>query len=264
MPRRRARAPLSVLLCPSLCLALCLALCLSSGAEALECPLPRDASPALASIDAERRLEFIRAALNQQASAARTWTTTWTIINTAMLAGQLVIIPFIDPAERVDYYVGAGYAAVGGLMFGAPLRVITDVRRLEAATHALGSTDPCGLLQRAELLLDQSTEDEALSSSLIAHAFNVVLNASAILVLGFGFQRWESGLISAGVGIVVGEVAVFTQPTRLIGLRRRYLEGQLDEVARGEAAGAGAVRIAAIPLVEPRRHGALAVVSLAF
>jgi hypothetical protein len=54
------------------------------------------------------------------------------------------------------------------------------------------------------------------------HAANAALNVGVGLVLGLGFHRWQSAAVSAGAGILIGELQIWTMPDRLEGssLRR--------------------------------------------
>jgi hypothetical protein len=59
----------------------------------------------------------------------------------------------------------------------------------------------------------------------------VLVNVAAGLVLGLGYDRWGQAALTAGSGIVIGEIAIWTQPTRSVDAWRRYQAGELAPTA---------------------------------
>ena len=89
----------------------------------------------------------------------------------------------------------------------------------------MAEPDRCRVLAAAEKSFPDSAQLDRLSASWIAHAGNVAVNASLALILGLGYGRWKSAAISAGVGLAMGEVNLFTQPHGLVDAERRYRSG---------------------------------------
>ncbi|MCL2450137.1 MAG: hypothetical protein FWD17_14415, partial [Polyangiaceae bacterium] len=77
--------------------------------------------------------------------------------------------------------------------------------------------------------LESAANTQRLGGGWVPHAGNVLFNVGLALVLGWGFRRWKSAAISAGIGVVVGEANILTQPHRLPGVVERYRAGHLDD-----------------------------------
>lgn len=54
------------------------------------------------------------------------------------------------------------------------------------------------------------------------HALGVAMGVGSLLVLGLGFQQWESGVISLVSGVALNEVQIWTQPTGAIEAWKNY------------------------------------------
>ena len=65
----------------------------------------------------------------------------------------------------------------------------------------------------------------ALSTSWIAHVVNVLFNVGVGLILGLGYDRWQTAGLNGAVGIAVGEATVLTTPTGMIDGWDRYRFG---------------------------------------
>jgi hypothetical protein len=138
----------------------------------------------------------------------------------------------IDPsrAGRIDGFIGAGSAAIGiAAMQLMPLKVIGDERRLRAAGPG---TDRCALLAEAERLLERDARSEAFGTSPLMQAGSLVFNVGLAVVLGAGFHHFRTAGITLGVGAVVGELEIATQPTHSIDALRRYRAGLLEHTEK--------------------------------
>jgi len=195
------------------------------------CPEMSGADPALAARDADERLDFIRERLAGEASRGRIWNDAWSISYGLLTATQLVLVPvFEDTGTRADLYVGAGSSAVGLLaLVILPLEVMSDSSELGRQLSEQGDQpDRCAVLERAESLLQSAAESEQLGVSFWMHAASALVNIGAGLILGLGFDRWESGAINAAAGIAIGELMILTQPSRLPGELQRYRSGEFE------------------------------------
>jgi hypothetical protein len=218
---------------PCLAIGLFAALTLASlraGAET-RCPKPTGAEPALAATDGRVRLEWIDRHLSREARRMSYWNWGWAIGIGASGVGSLIPVPFVAPENRIDYYTGAVLAALGVLPFVlAPPDVIRDGRELHAhllVTPLDTDAQVCVMLLDAERRLVDDARDERLLSGWWSHAANVAINTGAFLFLGLGYHHWLSGAITGGVGIVIGEAVILTQPVQNIDDFARYQRGDL-------------------------------------
>lgn len=201
---------------------------LPRSAAALTCPAPPDA-PALANVDAEVRLAFLARAFDREIADVDLWSWTWGSVYVAAGAVQGVAIAFVggNQGARIDLSVGAISAGVGALsLYGLPLRVTLPLR---AARREWGDADRCRVLADAETTLVSVAATQRISGGWIPHVGNLVFNAGLFLILGWGFGRWTSAALSAGIGTAVGEANVLTQPHRMPRVLDRYLEGHVDD-----------------------------------
>jgi hypothetical protein len=161
------------------------------------------------------RLVAIRVAVAAEVPRVRLWRWSWTALYAALTVGQLVPIPWVDDGTKIDMVVGAASSAIGALLLiFFPLDVQADEARYAAfPATAAGLAD-------AERLLHHDAADEDFNRSWVFHAGNVLFNAAIGLVLGLGWKRWESAAISFGVGVVVGEAMILTQPHMLADVSR--------------------------------------------
>lgn len=199
------------------------------SAAALTCPAPSGAS-ALANVDAETRLAFLARAFDREIADVDLWSWTWGSIYVAAGAGQGIAIAFVGQrGPRIDLTVGAIAAGVGALsLYGLPLRVTLPLRD---ARREWGDADRCRVLANAEATLVSVAATQRLSGGWIPHVGNVLFNAALVLILGWGFGRWTSAALSAGIGTAVGEANVLTQPHRMPRVLDRYLDGHVDAAA---------------------------------
>ena len=200
-------------------LVLALLLLAAPAAWAEGCPAPAWA-PGADRADAELRLGFLADTFDREVRHIHIWSWSWGSTYAAATAAQLTAIPFVADGTRTDLAVGAVSAGIGSLsLFLLPLRITRPLTRVRARW---AEPDRCALLADAELALFETAAIQKLSSGWIPHAGNVVVNAGLALVLGWGYGRWTSALISAAVGLVVGEANVLTQPHGLAQAMARY------------------------------------------
>lgn len=209
----------------------------SPAALAQGCPVSAGSGPRLEAAAPEARLEFIRARMKAEAGRVGTWQLGWSIGYGALAAGQLAAIPFTEGAgPRADWAVGAASAAAGlGLVLFFPPEVGSNEARLASLPP-----DGCAAVAEAERLLESAAASEAALTGWLVHAGNVLLNAGFGLILGLGYQRWESAALTFVTGAALGEATILTQPTRLAGDLARYRAGDLSS---GDAASARLVPV---------------------
>ena len=165
-------------------------------------------APALDGVDLER-LSLIRAAEAVQAHRSMIWLWTWGGLYLVGTAGQAIGAPLLnkDRPLQIDFIVGAittGLAAAFTFIF-AP-NVIAGARMVRELPDT-----PEGLAD-AERRLSEDAAAQDFSVSWVMHGVNVLFNVATGLVLGLGFQHWQTAALNVGVGIVIGEVMVLTTP----------------------------------------------------
>ena len=176
-----------------------------------------------------KRLEFIQTTLQTEAQRAKTWTYAWHGTLGALTVGQAAAYPFVSDGDRIDLYYGVGSDLIGHIfLLAMPLKSMNDSRELNALIQKNQGLEPTPeLLQQAEHLLENSAADEKTARDWRIHVGNVLFNVGLGVTLGLAHDRWLSGGIFIGSGIVVGEIMILSQPNRLQDQLKRYREGDL-------------------------------------
>ena len=193
----------------------------------VRCPVGAGGSAALAGIAPELRLHFIDEHLARTAHRAQIWTWGWGVWIGVATIGNLVPLLFVEPEDRIDWYVGAGTTIVGVVpLLIAPLAVVGDARELRARLDARTTTDDvCALLADAEARLVRDAKNQSDGQRWWLHVGNVLLNTGVGLFLGIGYHHWVAGAFNAVLGSVIGEAIILTQPTSTIGDLETYRAG---------------------------------------
>jgi hypothetical protein len=201
------------------------------GTARQACPAPAG-NPGLAQIDPQTRMLFLLRALDQNAGHLQTWSLIWGTTYAAAMPAQLVALPLVHGPVRIDLTAGAIAAGVGtASLYLLPLRITSQAG---LAHKDVLDPDPCVALARVEARFFETAEIDRLSGGWIAHAGNVAINTALALILGVGYGRWVSALISAIVGLSVGEANLLTQPHELVSAERGYLSLGAPPQAAGE------------------------------
>ena len=199
-------------------------------ADSFKCPAIKGAVPTLATLDAEKRLQAIRQAMDPASRRALAWALGWGIGYGVLTVGQFAPIPWIeDDGLRADFYVGGGASALGVLFIAvAPPNVIRDKKRLDEKLAARSKqSDPCILLAETERAVLDAAKFEQLGTSWIVHGANLLLNVGAGLILGLAFDRWDSAFLTTSAGTLIGEIMIWTQPMDMTKFLERYRRGSL-------------------------------------
>jgi hypothetical protein len=189
-------------------------------------------SEALAAVDAETRLRFVRETMRDQAARAKTWEWAWSGIGYGLAAGQYALVPLMPPEHRLEQALEATVALyLPASIFVLPLRVRKDdailEQMLDRATAPGGVMSPCLALRRAEELLLTSAADEALRTGAIQQTVALVLSAGYTAFLWFAFQYVPGVIMSGGGAFVVSEIQIFTTPTGAVKGLERYKKGDV-------------------------------------
>ncbi len=215
-----------------LCLVVTAALLLEApAARAADCPaFAGSEAAALDQLDAERRLNYLAVAFDQEVQGLHTWSFAWGSLYAVVGAAQLGVLGWTkDPGTKIDLSIGTASAGFGAVtLFLLPMRLMQPMANARAQWN---NPDRCALLAEAERAMVQVARDEAFGKSWLAQSGNVLVNLGLVLISGLGFHRWKEGLISGGIGLVVGETNLWTQPAHMGAKMRAYREGKLTPPA---------------------------------
>ncbi len=208
---------------------------LPTVARATQCRAIAGGSPALAGIDAETRLRWLDRRLALDARNARIWSGLWgTAYGGVSVVEASLVATTNDTGKRAEYVVGAVASFIG---FAAIVIMPPSIERDQSwwrkhEARAAPGTDPCALLNTAELVLTRAAASEEFGRGPLVHLGNFIINIAAGLVLGLGYDRWAPFAYQSIVGIAVGEVQVITQPIGSINALQEYKAGQLGAEPR--------------------------------
>jgi hypothetical protein len=219
--------------------ALLCALLLTSVGRATECPLPPGASPSLAAADAETRLKFIQKGMRHAAHKARIWAWSGAGVLVAVGSFQLTgAIKVPGRGDRIDLWAGTAsvFFSLAQMAVVPPL-VTIDQWTVDRHVRQTGPDgDRCRLLDEAERLLVRDARSEEQATGLGMQAATLVFNFGVGMVLGFGYNRWDSAASNIFIGAALGELQILTQPTESVTLLSRYRAGDLGAPKKSERA----------------------------
>lgn len=206
------------------------ALLAAPGVKALECPVMQGATPQLAQVDAQARLQFIREKLDRSATNLGVWKWTWTGVFAGITIGQGIAIKTDSKLSQVKWGVGAGVSFVGlvGTLISKH-RALDDAPTLDAMPDGATPGATCYALAKAEEFLVRDAEDDYHAvRGPVNHLLNGGLNLIAGLVLGIAFHQWGNALTQFVAGTAVGELQIFVQPMTTVNALADYKAGRLD------------------------------------
>lgn len=159
------------------------------------------------------RLDFLETRIAAQRRHAEWWWRGFTAIYAGGVVVQSVRAAAVQtPSVRADLIISAVKATGGLLRFG--LQPYGGV----VGTHSFAHLPEAGVRQlafkveRAEAVLADNAEATTPFGQWYAHVLNVVVNGAGALVVGLGFDDWQTGLVSAGIGVGMGELSFLTGP----------------------------------------------------
>lgn len=170
-----------------------------------------------------RRLRRIEAALAREASPAATWQRSWALTFGALIVVQGGAALLSDDAGlRIDATVGTVKTSLGLLSTvlrpWSPVHAARDLAELPEGTAAERRLK----LARAAELLEQGAKDEELGTSWLARVGAVTVNLAGTYYLWIAHERYSSGWLALGSGLVVSELQLRTQPTALASAPERF------------------------------------------
>jgi hypothetical protein len=179
----------------------------AASAQAGACPADPEA--------VEQRLTVLADAFDDQIHALDIWSWSWAALYGAGGIAQLSIAATLrhDNPSREDLFFGGIASVIGSISaYVIPLKFTTPMRRLR---KQWSDPDRCALLARAEAMRTRGEHEQNLGKSWLGQIGNVLFNAGLALTLGLAFGHWKAGLISGGIGIIIGEINLLSQPTNL-------------------------------------------------
>jgi hypothetical protein len=170
-----------------------------------------------------QRIRFIEDHLDGKRRYANRWWMTWNGVYVGgILYGGGRAAMEGDAGERADYVVSAVKSGIG---LGQNLWDPPPAREGADALHDMPADSPAACaerLARGEELLRRNAEDSRKERfGWLPHAGNVALNAAGGLIVAQGFDE-PSGWVSAALGVVVGEVRIWTYPWQAGGALAEY------------------------------------------
>src|SRR6266536_2469153 len=73
---------------------------------------------------------------------------------------------------------------------------------------------PCESLMQEELRAVENAADEASRVTWPWHLLNLATGGLYTAIIGFGYHRWDSGVVAGASSFSIGELQFVTQPTR--------------------------------------------------
>ncbi len=194
--------------------------------------------------DLSRRLEFLEERIGRQRTHAEVW---WWGFTTFYFIGGIYggvqAFSADTRAKEADQWVGVAKAA------GGVIRLVADpfsgIEPFEPADTAGNVASLRREVARGEEVLRHNADTTHPFGPWYAHAINVAVNGLGAVIVGAGFDGWQDGLISAGIGVAVGEVQIFTSPWEADCDLEEYEDGYL---AGGEHARRDEVRWSVAPM----------------
>lgn len=200
-------------------------------AAAIECPLPSGASPSLASLDQQARLQFIVRTLVQTAQSERRYALGWSLTYAALSGGAWLLYPLAspsDPGQLRESAWNSGTSAFAALfVLYAPLVAAREAGKVNKLLSAQ-ELSPCAQLAESERVLKDVANRQAGARRPLAHIGNVAFNVGLGLILGYALQRPKGAAMATSVGVLLGEVMIATRPTDALRGLASYQQGSLE------------------------------------
>ena len=184
----------------------------------------------LSNQEVRARITFIETSLEEGQTMANAWYWSWVGIYGALTATNLAL--FFTPETlnpdhpnyaRQDMMTGAITSLLG--VFSLIIDPMVPGYALDRFSSMADGTpeERLAKLERAEFWFRRSAQREMDGRSWLAHSLNFVVNLAAGLTIWLGFNRSiVDGLIAFLPGLAIGEIQIWTQPTRAIDELRRY------------------------------------------
>lgn len=197
----------------------------------LQLPVPSpEAATSVPDLDA--RLAFLEEALEGPELHAEVWWWGWLSFYGLAIAAQGTRLALVDDADedaraqRADFVVSMVKAALGvaSLLF-QPLSAAEGAEPMYRISEET-SADGLRRLAAGEAALRENAIEAERRYAWWRHLALVGVNLIGGAIIWLGYDDLEKALISAGVGIGVGQIIYFTQPWQPITSYEAYQEGR--------------------------------------
>jgi hypothetical protein len=173
----------------------------------------------------DARLAFLEERIDRQHTHAQIW---WGSFLTVYTGGAVVQAARAsieeDRATEVDLWISSAKATLGAMRYLTnPYGGIEDLD--PAPATPLTRAGKLARVRHGERILEHNAEAQAKNRAWYVHASNLGINLVGGMIVAVGFDDPQTGFVSAGIGAVVGEIAIFTSPWEP--------EGDLAEYRRG-------------------------------
>jgi hypothetical protein len=174
-----------------------------------------DASEQRASAEAalDRQLsEQLTRSLVAEAQRAFVWRTTWTAINGALGAASFAALLVLPRSQRPQLIIGGVYSVLGTtLTWFLPLDVESDAELAERLSRLPEPERRRRVTERYA----HAAKDELDRVQWPWHVITLVAAFIPATIVWVGYRQLVEGLVQLLTGVVVGELTLLTQPTRL-------------------------------------------------
>ena len=172
-----------------------------------------DPIPAMDDEEVDERSAFLEQAIKRNARLTQLWHGLFvTMYATGLVVEVEHSVAATDAAARADYAVSAAKAVIGVAGRAArPLRAVLGPRPIELYPGSDRISRARRLLV-AERILRIDAKDNDRRYFWVSHVVNVGFNLVGMFIVGFGYHDWGRAGESAGIGIAVGELSIWSQP----------------------------------------------------
>jgi hypothetical protein len=160
----------------------------------------------------DARLSFLEDRIGKQRKHAEIWWGSWlTFYTMGAIVQSARALDAKEPAERADLWISTAKATFGVVSYMAqPFRGIEGFEPVPT-TH-MGRARKEERVRQGERVLVHNADKTHKFGPWYAHVINIGINGLGGAIVAIGFDDPRTGLISAGIGAAVGEVAIFTAP----------------------------------------------------
>ncbi|HEY1535864.1 MAG TPA: hypothetical protein VGF76_17710 [Polyangiaceae bacterium] len=185
--------------------------------------------------DVDRRYAFIDAELERSRGPAQAWWTVWMAsYSAATLGGAGVALLANSQPLRVSSGVLAAKSILG---VGSLALTWQPLLGTTAKLHAMDATTSearAARLAQAELLLERRAKAESIARGWVTQVASIGINLAGSAVLWFGYDQHRSALVSAGTGLVISEIQIWTTPRGAVDALQRYRADDLTPRGEGQ------------------------------
>jgi hypothetical protein len=158
------------------------------------------------------RLEFLQLRLKAEAPQARAWEYGWAAVDIGGMGYSVYQLSQANTHSQTAEGVVGAVKSLGGVVGIAftPFHAVKGAHELDGTPDVTPEERERRMLL-AESLLRRNAHEADIRYTWKPHFFNALINlAAGGIVMAFG--DWQRGLQSAGLGIAVGEIQIWTQP----------------------------------------------------